>query len=245
VPPPDAALAARRDEAGFAALERLADDGDFDAVERLDDDGRDDAGFAALERLEDEARFDAVERLDEDAGFAALERLDEDAGFAARERLDEDARFDAVERLDEDAAFEARREPVVDPRDEEARRAAGFFAAERVAAGAAAADDDAARGLPSSAETRLARPSTSPRRPLSSWRTRSSSTSRIRLAASATSLANSRAGPRSDWAPSAVAENVRSTADRTASTASTAPAVALSCFPSFFLESFFAIGARS
>ena len=186
-------MVARRDEAGFAALERLDDE----------------AGFAALERLEDEARFDAVERLDDDAGFDALEearfavdRLDEDAGFDA---LDEEARFDAVERLDEDArlavvdrlddAFEARRVLVVDPRPEEARRAAGFFAAERLAA---AADDGAALGLPSSAETRLARPSTSPRRPLSSWRTRSSSTSRIRLAASATSLANSRAGPRSD-----------------------------------------------
>jgi hypothetical protein len=224
--PPEAGVVERLDEAGFAALELLADDADFDA-----DDRRDEAGFDAVERVEDEARFAAVERVDEEAGFDAVERLDEEA------------RFDAVERLDDDA-LEARREVVVDPRDE-ARRAAGFFAAERVAA----ADDDAAPGVPSRAETRLARLSTSPRRPLSSWRTRASSTSRIRLAASATSLANSRAGPRSDWAPSAVAENVRSTADRTASTASTAPAVALSCLPLLlfleFLESFFAIGARS
>jgi hypothetical protein len=223
-------LVERRDEAGFAALEPLDDEARFDAVERLDEEG-----FDEVERLEDEARFDAVERLDEEAGFDAVERLDEDA------------RFDAAERLDDDA-FEARREVAVDPRDEEARRAAGFFAAERVAVGAAA-DEDAAPGLASSAETRLARLSTSPRRPLSSWRTRASSTSRIRLAASATSPANSRAGPRSDWALSAVAVNVRSTADRTASTASTAPAVALSCLPLLlfleFLESFFAIGARS
>jgi hypothetical protein len=214
VPPPEAGVVERLDEAGFAALELLADDADFDA-----DDRRDEAGFDAVERVEDEARFDAVERVDEEAGFDA------------DERVGEEARFDAVERRDDDAL--------------EARRVAGFFAAERVAA----ADDDAAPGLPSRAETRLARLSTSPRRPLSSWRTRASSTSRIRLAASATSLANSRAGPRSDWAPSAVAENVRSTADRTASTASTAPAVALSCLPLLlfleFLESFFAIGARS
>jgi hypothetical protein len=239
VPPPEAGVVERLDEAGFAALELLADDADFDAVERLEDDRRDAAGFVAVERVEDEARFDAVERVDEEAGFDADERVDEDAGFDAVE-----ARFDAVERPDDDA-FVARREVVVDPRDEEARRAAGFFAAERVAA----ADVDAAPGLPSRAETRLARLSMSPRRPLSSWRTRASSTSRIRLAASATSLANSRAGPRSDWAPSAVAENVRSTADRTASTASTAPAVALSCLPLLlfleFLESFFAIAARS
>jgi hypothetical protein len=44
-----------------------------------------------------------------------------------------------------------------------------------------------------------------------------------------------------------VAANVRSTAERTASTASTAPADALSFLPLlfFFDESFFAIAARS
>ena len=78
----------------------------------------------------------------------------------------------------------------------------------------------------SSAETRLARPSTSVRRPLSSASTRSSSTSRILFAATAIS-------PESCWAAPPVPANVRSTAVRTASTASTAPAALVpSCGPS-------------
>jgi hypothetical protein len=211
------AVLERRDAAGFDA-ERF--EAGLAAVERLVED---DARFAAVERLvEDDARFAAVERLvEDDARFAAFVGFAAFAGFAA---------FDAAARRFDAALFAA------------GRRAAGFFAAVRVAA---AVEDEAARGL-SRAETRLARPSRSRRRPLSSWSTRSSSTSRIRLAAPARSPASSCAGPRSDWAPSAVAAKVRSTAERTASTASTAPAEAWSCLPFFFFfESFFAMTARS
>src|SRR5829696_5352365 len=242
--PPAAGFAAAlaREAAGleraadFAAVERLAR---FVAVERPDDDARfdaaerpDDAGFDVVDRLDEEARFDAVERPDEEA------RFDEDARFAV-ERPGDDAGFDAVERPDDDARFDA----AVERRLDDLRAvAAGFFAAELLAA---VVDDEAARG-PSSAETRPASPSTSRRRLLISSTTRSSSTSRMRLTAPASSPANSCAGPRSDWALSAVAVKVRSTAERTASTASTAPAEALSFLPSFFFfESFFAITARS
>src|SRR5215218_9764712 len=174
-------------EAGFAAaLAREAA-----GLERA-------ADFAAVERL---ARFVAVERPDDDARFDAAERPD-DAGFDAVDRLDEEARFDAVERPDDDARFDA----AVERRLEDLRAvAAGFFAAELLAAVVA---DEAARG-PSSAETRPASPSTSRRRLLISSTTRSSSTSRMRLTAPASSPANSCAGPRSDWAPSAVAVKVR------------------------------------
>jgi hypothetical protein len=196
-------------------------------------DRRDAAGFAVEEdarRLDagfvEDADFDAVDRLVEDARFELVDDAERrpDAGLAAVERRD-------------DAGF-----AVEDLRAVDARRAAGFLAGERLAA---AADVDPAPGR-SSADTRFARPSTSFRRPLSSSTTRSSSTSRIRLTAPASSPANSWAGPRSDCAPSAVAANVRSTAERTASTASTAPAGALSFLPLFFFfESFFAMAARS
>ena len=133
--------------------------------------------------------------------------------------------------------------------EEAARRAPGFLAAERLAAGRRVVDALAPPelcGPASSADTRSASPSTSVRRPLSSASTRSSSTSRMRFAATAKSPAMSCARLRVDWAPSAVAEKVRSTAARTASTASTAPTVALSFLPLFFFfASFFAIAARS
>jgi hypothetical protein len=179
----------RREEAGFEAVARL------DAVERPADDvedRREEAGFDAAEPLveavddpRDEARFAAVERLVEDeARFAAVERLvEEEARFAA---VDDDAGFDAAVERREEVDL---RVPV--ERVDDARRAAGFLAAVLLAA-------VAARGLPSSAETRLPRRSMSLRKPFSSWSTRSSSTSRIRLAALARSPASSCAGPRSD-----------------------------------------------
>jgi hypothetical protein len=111
---------------------------------------------------------------------------------------------------------------------------------ERRVAGLLGLDDERPSGPTSSAATRFARPSTSLRRPFSSSRTRSSSTSRMRLAAAVTSFAR----PRVDLAPSAEAVKVRSTAARTASTASAAPAAAWSFLPLFF-ESFLAMAARS
>src|SRR5829696_8406017 len=115
---------------------------------------RDAAGLGAAVRRAD-ARLDADERLVED--FDAVE---DDAGFAADERL--------VEARRADAGLEA----VEDLRAAGGRRAVGFLAAERLAAGA---DEEAeeASGR-SSADTRLARPSTSVRRPFSSSTTRSS-----------------------------------------------------------------------
>jgi len=196
-----------------------------------------DEGFFAVLARRDAAGLDAAVRR-ADAGLDADERLVED--FDA---VEDDAGFAADERLVEARRADAGLEAVEDLRAAGGRRAVGFLAAERLAAGA---DEEAeeASGR-SSADTRLARPSTSVRRPFSSSTTRSSSTSRIRLAAAAISPANSCAGPRSDWAPPAVAVNVRSTAERTASTASTAPAGALSFLPLFFFESFFAMTARS
>src|SRR5215216_482188 len=133
------------------------------------------------------------------------------------------------------AAEGERVEPVAPDRVAVAeRRVGGCLPRDRVDA------DGPPGGWSSSAETRLARPSTSPRRPLSSPSRRSSSTSRMRLAAALTSLAL----PRVDLAPSAEAEKVRSMAARTASTASAAPASALPFFPLFF-ESFLAMAARS
>jgi hypothetical protein len=61
----------------------------------------------------------------------------------------------------------------------------------------------------------------------------------MRLAAAVTSFAR----PPVDLAPSADAVKVRSTAARTASTASAAPAAALSFLPDFF--EFLAMAARS
>src|SRR5829696_1728407 len=114
-----------------------------------------DEGFFAVLARRDAAGLDAEERLVED--FDAVE---DDAGFAADERL--------VEARRADAGLEA----VEDLRAAGGRRAVGFLAAERLAAGA---DEEAeeASGR-SSADTRLARPSTSVRRPFSSSTTRSS-----------------------------------------------------------------------
>ena len=95
--------------------------------------------------------------------------------------------------------------------------------------------------LPSSAATRRASFSTSPRRPLRSSSTPTCSIiSRTRAAAPATSSTRSCARVRVDWALSAVAWNVFSTAERTAPTAS---APGLSFFFDFFL-SFFAMAAQ-
>jgi hypothetical protein len=190
----------------------------------------------------------ADERLPDEppvVGLLAEERRA--VGLLAEERLADERLADV--RLVADRLADAERpDAVADParvrgrwlvaglladaeRLEAERRADGFVAAGRLAV-------LPPLGLTSSSDTRLARPSMSERRPLSSPSTRSSSTSRMRFAAPATSFAR----PRVDWAPSAVAAKVRSTADRTASTASTAPAAALSLFP--FL-SFFAMTARS
>jgi hypothetical protein len=194
---------------------------------------RDDAGLEEDDaRLRDDADFEADDaRLRDDADFDADDaRLRDDADDA---RFRDDADFDADDaRLRDDADFDAAR-----LRDEVGLRAVD-----------AELDDDRfavedaprpPRGPTSRAETRLASPSTSVRRPLSSWRTRSSSTSRMRLAAAVTSFAR----PRVDLAPSADAVKVRSTAARTASTASAAPAAALSFLP-LFLE-FLGMAARS
>jgi hypothetical protein len=174
-PPPEAGfrVVERREEAGFEVVARL------DAVERPVEDRREEAGFDAAEPL-----VEAVDDRRDEARFAAVERLVEDeARFAA---VDDDAGFDAAVERREELDL---RVPV--ERVEDARRAAGFLAAVPLAA-------VVARGLLSSAETRLPSPSMSLRRPFSSWSTRSSSTSRIRLAALARSPASSCAGPRSD-----------------------------------------------
>jgi len=163
----------RRDEAGFADVEPLvADEARFAAVEPL---VADEARFAAVERpVEDEARFAADERpVEDEARFAAD---DDDDGFDAADRPAEEV----VERRD----VAALRVPV--ERVDDVRRAAAFLVGV------------AALGVVSSAETRLPSASMSLRRPLSSWSTRASSTSRIRLAALARSPASSCAGPRSD-----------------------------------------------
>jgi len=204
---------------------------------------REAAGFLAVverERVEDEVERDDVEREREAAGFFAVEdAADLAAGFAAVERADEDR--DAAG-LAEDAR-ELVDELAVALRDAAGLRAAGFRAAGLRAAGLRAVAGLAAVSRPtSSAETRLARPSTSVRRPLISERTRSSSTSRIRFAATAMS-------PDSFSAAPAVPAKVRSTALRTASTASTAPgpAFASAFLSAFFLSflSFFAMAERS
>jgi len=182
---------------------------------------------AGLRAVDDEP--DEVDRELEAGFLRAAER--DDAGLRA---VDEDERFEAgLRAVGEDERFEA---------------GDGLLARVDVLLGAAVELPAAGRrvlaeppsGPTSSAETRLASPSTSLRRPLSSSSTRSSSTSRMRLAAAVTSFAR----PRVDLAPSAEAVNVRSTAARTASTASAAPAAALSFLPLFF-ESFLAIAARS
>jgi hypothetical protein len=195
---------------------------------------RDDAGFLALD---DDAVLRVLDER-EDAGLeAVLRAVDdrEDAGFDADDELDlrafDEAGLGAVE-------ADERVEPALEAEDVPRRRevvppVVRLALARLDAAGPLS-------GPTSSAATRLARPSTSVRRPLSSSSTRSSSTSRMRLAAVVTSFAR----PRVDLAPSAEAVKVRSTAARTASTASAAPAAALSFLP-FFFESFLAMAARS
>jgi uridine phosphorylase len=153
----------------------------------------------------------AVER-----DFAAVER-----GLAAVERdLAVERAVPAAFAVDEDAGFRAaERAEVLRP------RGAGFAAA----------------GLSSSAATRRVSDSTSVRSRLRSSSTRMSSIiSRTRPAAPATSSTRSCARVRVDWALSAVAWKVRSTAVRTAPTASTG----LLSFFDFFL-SFFAMARAS
>jgi hypothetical protein len=183
-------------------------------------------------------RDDAVLRAvdDAEAGFlaAALRVVDDVLRDAALRVLADDLRALDVR---DDAGFEAVDEPVADDLLAAGRRAAGFFAAELPEARLSVVVErelEPPIGPSSSADTRLASPSTSLRKPLSSSSTRSSSTSRMRLAAAVTSFAR----PRVDLAPSADAVNVRSTAARTASTASAAPAAA-------FFELFLAMAARS
>jgi len=174
------------------------------------------------------------------AGFAVereAEAVLRAAGFAADG--DDCAAAAGVVALDEDLdPRTADGRDVVDPAavpvaaGAAPRRANGFAAGRRVAPAVP-------RGLTSSAVTRLLSPSMSLRSPLISPSTRSSSTSRMRLAAFVTSFAR----PRVDLAPSAEAEKVRSTAWRTASTASAAPAAALSFLLRFL--SFFGMAGRS
>jgi hypothetical protein len=222
----------RVDEAGLRAV----DPRDEDAVDLRAPVVREDAGFDAVElRDEDAVDLRAPVARDEDAVDADLRAAaprDEDAVDLRAPVARDDAGFDA-----DDAVLRA-----VDPRDEDAADLRAPVARDDAGFDALDADVRAVERPPSgptsSAWTRFARPSTSLRRPLSSSRTRSSSTSRMRLAAAVTSLAR----PRVDLAPSAEALNVRSTAARTASTASAAPAAA---FLPFFFESFFAMAARS
>ena len=175
-----------------------------------------DRGLAAVVRdlAAVEPDFAAVDR-----GLAAVDRdfAAADRGLAAFER------DFAVERA-VPAAF-----AVGDVR---------FLAGERVAVPAAGL---AAGGFSSSAATRRVSVSTSVRRRLRSSSTRMSSIiSRTRPAAPATSSTRSCARVRVDWALSAVAWKVRSTAVRTAPTAS----AGLLSFFDFFL-SFFAMARAS
>jgi hypothetical protein len=174
------------------------------------------------ERVERERAEDVRDEDERAAGFLAVD----DAGLRALEVvLDVDV-FLAVDVAGLRAAVD----------DFRAVDVAGLRAVVELLA----VDAEPPREPTSSAETRLASPSISLRRPFSSSATRSSSTSRMRFAAAVTSFAR----PRVDLAPSADALKVRSTAARTASTASAAPAAALSFLP-FFFESFLAMAARS
>src|SRR5215204_3833029 len=199
----------------------LDDREDRDGVDDRAADERDEPDDEDREGLDDGA---AVER-DEPDDDRDADEPDVDRDDAARE----EAGLRAVE---EDAPAAILRVPeAVEP------RAAGFFAVDVLVAVPRAAEAPPS-GPTSRAETRFARPSMSLRSPLSSSTTRSSSTSRMRFAAAVTSFAR----PRVDLAPSAEAVKVRSTAARTASTASAAPAVA---FLPLFFESFLAMAARS
>jgi len=175
--------------------------------------GRDDRVPEARERAPDAVVPD---------GFAAAELRDRDvvlAGVAPADRVDRDVvpgDFAAVD-------F--------------ARDADGFDPPRAVAAVVPAAVLAAVLAL-SSAATRRERLSISRRRPRTSSRTRRSSiVSRMRAAACATSSTSARVRFWVPIAPSVVAWNVRSTALRTASTASAASEPLLS----FFFLSFFAM----
>ena len=183
VPPPEdedePLLRVERDAAGLRVdVDRAREDDD---AEREDDERDEDD----VERDRDAAGFFAVE--DEDDDFDAAERDEPDlaaAGLAAVEREDVEREDDFVAVVFAAAGREddVPRE-VVALREAVERRRAGGLRAVAVAAVDAAGDSRRT----SSADTRLARPSTSVRRPLISSRTRSSRTSRMRFAATAMS----------------------------------------------------------
>jgi hypothetical protein len=207
--------------------DRDDDDRDEPAVDRdgVDDDERDDEGREVPGDDRDGA--DDEDRDDDEREAPDADRAEPD------EDRDDVARDEAGLRVVEEDAPEA----IFRVPDAVERRARGFLPVDELA-GVRRAGVERPSGPTSSSETRFARPSTSLRKPLSSSRTRSSSTSRMRFAAAVTSFAR----PRVDLAPSAEAVKVRSTAARTASTASAAPAAA---FLPLFFESFLAMAARS
>jgi hypothetical protein len=207
------------------------DDRDEPDVDRdgVDDEERDDEEREAPDDDRDGA--DDEDRDDDDREAPDADRAEPDAD--RDDERDEVARDEAGLRVVEEDAPEA----IFRVPDAVERRARGFLPVDELA-GVRRAGVERPSGPTSSSETRFARPSTSLRKPLSSSRTRSSSTSRMRFAAAVTSFAR----PRVDLAPSAEAVKVRSTAARTASTASAAPAAA---FLPLFFESFLAMAARS
>ena len=203
-----------------------------------------DEPVARAEVERDELERDEVERERDEAGLDAVER--DDAGLDAVER-------DEAERVvRDDAGLDAVDFEVVDfARDEAALGfAAAVLGAEVLLAGFAdvarrvagfAAEAAGLTSFDSSEATRRESASISLRRPRTSSSTfMSSIVSRMRVAACATSSTSSRVRFCVPAAPSLVAWNVRSTALRTASTASAAPPACLSFFA--FL-SFFAMAA--
>jgi hypothetical protein len=218
-----------RDDDGVDDEERDEDGVDD---EDGDDEDRDDDGVDEADRDDEDRDDDGVDEADRDDEDRDGVERDEDRDEPGDDR-DELAREEAGLRAGEEDASDA----IFRVPDAVERRAAGFSAVDVLAA-VRRAGPEPPSGPTSSAETRFARPSTSLRSPLSSSSTRSSSTSRMRFAAAVTSFAR----PRVDLAPSAEAVNVRSTAARTASTASAAPAAA---FLPLFFESFLAMAARS
>jgi hypothetical protein len=216
-------------------VERDADEPDDDR-DGVDDDDRD-----VLDDDRDGVERDDDDRVDEDRDDEDRDVLDDDRDGVERDEDRDEPGDDRDELAREEAGLRAGEEDASDAifrvPDAVERRAAGFSAVDVLAA-VRRAGPEPPSGPTSSAETRFARPSTSLRSPLSSSSTRSSSTSRMRFAAAVTSFAR----PRVDLAPSAEAVNVRSTAARTASTASAAPAAA---FLPLFFESLLAMAARS
>jgi hypothetical protein len=225
--------AVERDERDEADERDVPDDGC--EVSDDDRDGADDEDRDDEDRDEPDDDRDGAEDEDREDEDREVPDDDRDEPDDARDDDDRDevARDEAGLRVVEEDAPEA----TLRVPDAVERRARGFLAVDELAA-VRRAGAERPSGPTSSSETRFARPSTSLRKPLSSWRTRSSSTSRMRFAAAVTSFAR----PRVDLAPSAEAVKVRSTAARTASTASAAPAAA---FLPLFFESFLAMAARS